>query len=130
HDVVGVAPGADRWHGDRLQPGRKGQQRDLAAHLGFDQLLGGDSAYTMFHASDLGQVLGALGGRGYRAAQLEAGIAAGRLALAAFTLGYGATGLTFYDEAVSQHFATQAACMLVTSVGVPAYRNTPGGRPG
>ena len=84
----------------------------------------------MFHASDLDAVLGALGGRGYRAAQLEAGIAAGRFALAAFTLGYGATGLTFYDEAVSRHFGTQAACMLVTSVGVPDYRNTPGGRPG
>lgn len=130
HDVEGVAPGAYRWHGDRLQQRRQGQQRDLAAHLCFDRPLGGDSAYTVFHASDLDEVLGALGGRGYRAAQLEAGIAAGRLALAAFTLGYGATGLTFYDEAVSQHFATQAACMLVTSVGVPDYRNTPGGRPG
>jgi SagB-type dehydrogenase family enzyme len=130
HDVEGVAPGAYRWHGDRLQHGRQGQQRDLAAHLCFDQPLGGDSAYTVFHASDLDEVLGALGGRGYRAAQLEAGIAAGRLALAAFTLGYGATGLTFYDEAVSQHFATQAACMLVTSVGVPDYRSIPGGRPG
>ena len=75
-------------------------------------------------------MLGALGSRGYRAAQLEAGIAAGRLALAAFALGYGATGLTFYDEAVSQHFGTQAACMLVTSVGVPAYLNAPGGPPG
>jgi SagB-type dehydrogenase family enzyme len=130
HDVEGVAPGAYRWHGDRLQQGRQGQERDLAAHLCFDQPLGGDSAYTVFHASDLDAVLGALGGRGYRAAQLEAGIAAGRFALAAFTLGYGATGLTFYDEAVSRHFGTQAACMLVTSVGVPDYRNTPGGRPG
>ena len=84
----------------------------------------------MFHAADLDEVLGALGSRGYRAAQLEAGVAAGRLALAAFTLGYGATGLTFYDEAVAQFFATRAACMLVTAVGVPDYTNTPGGRPG
>ena len=43
---------------------------------------------------------------------------------------YGATGLTFRDETVSQFVATRAACMLVTSVGVPDYRNTPGGRPG
>ncbi len=84
----------------------------------------------MFHAADLDEVLGALGARGYRAAQLEGGIAAGRLALGAFALGYGATGLTFYDEAVSQHFATRAACMLVTSVGVPDYLNAPGGPPG
>ena len=43
HDVEGVAPGAYRWQGDRLQPRRQGQQRDLAAHLCFDQPLGGDS---------------------------------------------------------------------------------------
>ncbi len=130
HDVEGVAPGAYRWRGDRLEQGREGQHRDLAAHLCFDQPLGGDSAYTVFHAADLDEVLGALGSRGYRAAQLEAGIAAGRLALAAFTLGYGATGLTFYDEAVSEFFGTRTACMLVTSVGVPDYHNATGGRPG
>ena len=130
HDVEGIAPGAFRSTGARLEQGREGQHRDLAAHLCFDQPLGGDSAYTVFHAADLDKVLGALGSRGYRAAQLEAGIAAGRLALAAFTLGYGATGLTFYDEAVSEFFGTSAACMLVTSVGVPDYRNAPGGRPG
>ncbi len=39
--------------------------------------------------------LDALGGRGYRAAHLEAGIAAGRLALNAVALAHGATGLTF-----------------------------------
>jgi hypothetical protein len=44
-------------------------------------------------------------------------------------LGYGATGLTFYDEEVTQFFATHAACMLVTAVGVPDYTNTPGGHP-
>jgi SagB-type dehydrogenase family enzyme len=130
HDVEGVAPGAYRLHGDRLEPGRTGQQRDVTAHLCLDQPLGGDSAYTTFHSADLGEMLGALGGRGYRAAQLKAGIASGRLALNAFALGYGATGLTFYDDAVSQYFGTPAACMLVTSVGVPDYRNAPGGPPG
>ena len=130
HDVESVAPGAYRWRSDRLEQGRADVQRGLAAHLCYDQPLGGDSAYTVFHAADLDEVLGALGSRGYRAAQLEAGIAAGRLALAAFTLGYGATGLTFYDEAVAQFFTTRAACMLVTAVGVPDYTNTPGGHPG
>jgi hypothetical protein len=84
----------------------------------------------VFHAAGLDEVLGALGSRGYRAAQLEAGIAVGRLALAAFTLGYGAAGLTFYDEAVTQSFAAGAACMLVTAVGVADYTNAPGGHPG
>ena len=129
HDVENVVAGSYRLHGGQLEPGRTGQHRDVAAHLCYDQPLGGDSAYTVFHTADLDEVLGALGSRGYRAAQLEAGIAAGRLALAAFALGYGATGLTFYDDAVSQHFATRAACMLVTAVGVPDYRNAPGGPP-
>jgi len=130
HDVEGVAPGAYRLRGGQLELGREGQPRHVAAHLCFDQPLGGDSAYTVFYAADLDEVLGTLGSRGYRAVQLEAGIAAGRLALGAFALGYGATGLTFYDEEVSQHFGTRAACMLVTAVGVPDYRNAPGGPPG
>jgi hypothetical protein len=68
--------------------------------------------------------------RGYRATQFEAGVAAGRLQLAAFTLGLGATGLAFFDDEVSKAFATDAACLLVTSVGLPADRSVPGGPPG
>ncbi len=130
HGVEGVDPGAYRWRGDRLDAVTTGDLRDQTRRLCLDQPLGGDSAYTVFHAADLDSIVAGLGARGYRAAQLEAGIAAGRLSLAAFTVGAGATGLTFYDEAVSRFFATDEACMLVTSVGVPDYRNTPGGPPG
>jgi hypothetical protein len=132
HGIDGVPPGAYMWRANRreLQALHLGDHRDETTLLCLRQPLGGDSAYTAFHCADLGAVLGALGPRGYRAAQFEAGIAAGRLSLAAFTLGFGATGLTFFDEAVSQFFGTAAACMLVTSVGVPDYRNTAGGPPG
>lgn len=132
HGVDGVVPGAYRWRGTArdLEAVRTGELRAETALLCLRQPLGGDSAFTAFHCADLDVVLPALGTRGYRVAQLEAGIAAGRLSLAAFALGYGATGLTFFDEAVSDFFATRAACMLVTSVGVPDYRNAAGGRPG
>ncbi len=132
HGIDGVPPGAYAWRADRrdLQTLHLGDYRDETALLCLRQPLGGDSAYTAFHCADLGEVLGALGPRGYRAAQFEAGVAAGRLSLAAFSLGQGATGLTFFDEAVSQFFGTVASCMLVTSVGVPDYRNAPGGGPG
>jgi nitroreductase len=50
-----------------------------------------------------------LGNRGYRAAQLEAGIAAGRLYLAAYAQGLAATGLTFYDDAITDFFSPHAA---------------------
>jgi SagB-type dehydrogenase family enzyme len=130
HAVDGIAPGAYRWRGSGLELVREGQLRDDAAHLCLDQPLGGDSAFTAFHLAELDALLEDLGDRAYRAAQLEGGVVAGRLALAAFTLGAGATGLTFYDDEVSAFFATAAACLLVTSVGVPAYRGTPGGGPG
>lgn len=130
HDVDGVEPGAFRMRGNRLERGSRGQHREVAAHLCLDQPLGGDAAFTVFHCATLDPVLEALGSRAYRATQLEAGISSGRLALAAFALGYGATGLTFYDDEVSRFFRTDAACMLVTAVGVPEYRNTRGGAPG
>jgi hypothetical protein len=50
--------------------------------------------------------------------------------LAAFARGFGATGLTFYDDFVAKAFETDAMPMLATAVGVPDYRNARGGRPG
>jgi hypothetical protein len=110
--------------------GRPAAQRPVTQHLCYDQPLGGDSAYTVFHSADLDKVLADLGPRGYRAALFEGGLAAGRLQLAAFSIGLGATGLTFFDDEVKEVFDTTAACMLVTAVGVPDYRSRPGGRPG
>jgi SagB-type dehydrogenase family enzyme len=130
HAIEGVDPGAYRWRDGDLELVRPGQFREITQQLTLDQPLGGDSAYTAFHCARLDTVLDALGARGYRVAQLEAGIASGRLSLAAFTLGCGATGLTFFDEPVRRFFATMASCMLVTAVGIPDYRNAPGGRPG
>jgi SagB-type dehydrogenase family enzyme len=130
HGIDGVDPGAYRWRDGDLELVRPGQFRPLTQQVTLDQPLGGDSAYTAFHCADLDVVLGALGARGYRVAQLGGGIASGRLSLAAFTLRCGATGLTFLDEPVRRFFATNASCMLVTAVGIPAYRNAPGGPPG
>jgi hypothetical protein len=110
--------------------GRPSSPRAVTQHLCYDQPLGGDSAYTVFHSTDLEKVLADVGPRGYRAALFESGLAAGRLQLAAFSMGLGATGLTFYDDEVKDFFGTDAACMLVTAVGVPDYRSRPGGRPG
>jgi hypothetical protein len=130
HAIEGVPGGLFRLVVDELVPVRRGDARELAARLCLDQPLGGDSAYTAFHSAPLGRVLGAGGTRAYRAAQFEAGVVSGRLSLGAFALGFGATGLTFYDDFVSRVFETDAAPMLATAVGVPDYRNTRGGRPG
>jgi SagB-type dehydrogenase family enzyme len=130
HGVEGHAPGLYEWVGgvaDRRRAGPENEVRDLATYLCLGQPLGGDSAYTVFESADLDAVLDTLGPRGYRAAHLEAGIVNGRLLLAAHALGHGASGLTFFDDEVRDAFATRASCLLVTAVGVPTYRPTPGG---
>jgi hypothetical protein len=128
--VDGFDPGAYRFSGGRLERLGRGDLRRVARHLCLDQDLGGDGSFTAFHCADLDQVTAALGDRGYRAAQLEAGLVEGRLHLAAYSRHLGASGLTFYDDEVSRAFATGASPMLVTAVGAPAYRARPGGLPG
>src|SRR3989304_5814943 len=49
------------------------------------------------------------GERAYRLATLAAGVAGGRAYLAAYALGFGASGLTFYDREVTDFFAPHAA---------------------
>ena len=131
HAVEGFRPGAYRWGpGVPELVAALDSPREMSALLCLDQPLGGDSAYTVFHSAHLGPLIDLLGSRGYRAAQLEAGIVSGRLALCAFALGLGATGLTFFDDLVSRFFETTSAPMLVTSVGVPGTVPAPSGRPG
>jgi nitroreductase len=127
--VEDVAPGAYRWDVGGLAQLAAGDLRAVARHLCLDQPLGGDGAYTAFHCADVGAISSTLGDRGYRAALLEAGIVEGRLHLAAYSLDYGATGLTFYDDEVKRFFATPVDPMLVTAVGKPPYRSRPGGFP-
>ena len=131
HAVDGVKPGKYRWmSGGVASVGEVKSPRKEGATLCFGQALGGDSAYTVFHSALLDPLLDNLGSRGYRAAQLEAGIVSGRLALSAFALGLGATGLTFYDDLVSVYFQTASAPILATAVGVSATPPAPAGRPG
>jgi hypothetical protein len=129
HAVQGLTPGTYRWSEGELRLLRAGAERHRTHSLCLGQDLGGDAAATTFHCAQLEPILEALGARGYRAAQLEGGVAAERLQLAAFALGLGATGLTFLDDDVLAFFDTRAAPMLTVAVGVPAYRARPGRRP-
>ena len=131
HGIESLRPGAYRWLATDVELiAGDDDARRAGSLLALNQPLGGDSTYTVFHAARLGPILDALGARGYRVAQLEAGIVSGRLALCAFSLGLGATGLTFLDDLVSDHFHTTAAPMLATAVGVPVSAPAPSGTPG
>ena len=106
-----------------------GDFAEQAAYLCLEQRLGHDAAAAHFLMVDLGDVLDRFGDRGYRVAQLEAGVLAGRMYLAAEAHRVGATGLTFYDDDVARFFSGAAegdprapkSCMLVLAVG-PATR--------
>ena len=104
---------------------KPGDFSEKASYLTLEQELGGDASVTIFFMVDLQAALARLGNRGYRAAQLEAGIIGGKIYIAAYAVGRGATGLTFFDDDVTEFFSPHAAgksCMLVVSVGVPGKR--------
>jgi nitroreductase len=116
NSVLGVEPGAYA-----LDPGLRqlaaGDLRNRAAHLLLGQQFGGAAAAVVFLMADVG----AMSDRGYRAAQLEAGIRAGRLYLGAFDTGLGATGSTFYDDDVTEFFGEpQLSPMLAVAIGARA----------
>jgi len=100
-----------------FDPITRGDLREKGQFLCLDQPLGGDGVATIFLLADLEDATRNLGNRGYRAAQLDAGITAGRLYLGAYACGFGATGLTFYDDEVRSFFETDAEPMLAVALG-------------
>lgn len=127
HGVDGLAPGVYRWP-DLGTPINSGPQRAELLRICLDQSLGSDAAYVVMAATPLA----GLDDRSYRDAQLAAGIVEGRLHLAAYALGAGASGMTFLDSEVPALLGERGgiATLLFTCVGVPAYASRPGGRPG
>jgi len=87
---------------------REGKFRHVAGNLGLDQALPADGSVSLFLMSDLNKVLKSFGNRGYRAAQLEASITGGKLYLGSYAHRLGATGLTFYDDHVTDFFSPHA----------------------
>lgn len=122
HAVEGHEAWLCGWSGSTLEPRTSGEEastRELSASLCLGQPVGSDGAYTVFECADLGDVLGVLGPRGYRAAHVEAGVVNGRLLPCAHALGHGVTGLTFVDEAVRAAFPPPAACWSPPSAPPP-----------
>jgi SagB-type dehydrogenase family enzyme len=109
--VDGLSSGAYFFHRGRraLEVLKEGDFRSEARYLGLGQALPGDASAAIFFMADLHTVLEVYGNRGYRAAQLEAGILGGKVYLAAYALRLGATGLTFFDDDVTQFFSPHAA---------------------
>lgn len=117
--VDGYAPGAYRFRERGPELMFEGDLRDEGAFLCLEQPLGGEGSATCFLMADLKRARDLWGPRSYRAALLEAGIRAGRIYLGAYACGFGATGLTFYDDEVRRFFDTSDEPMLAVALGRP-----------
>ncbi len=124
HAVDGLEPGLYRWP-DMDHPIRRGPLREELLIACWDMDLGRDAAFVVMSAIDLETV----DDRGYREAQLDAGIVSGRLHLAAYALGIGASGMSFLDSEIEPLLGVPLAALLFTCVGVPTYPGKPGGMP-
>jgi nitroreductase len=97
----------------------------MSGYLCLGQSLFSDASAVLFLMTDLQSVLRSLGNRGYRVSQFEAGIIAGKIYLAAYAQGIGASGSTFFDDAVTEFFSPHAvskSTMIAIGIGVPAYK--------
>jgi SagB-type dehydrogenase family enzyme len=106
---------------------KEGDFRREAGYLGLGQEIPADCSVNVYFLTDLKRVLQRFGNRGYRAAQLDAAIMGGKLYLAAYALGLGASGLTFFDDDVTDFFSPHAAgksVMFLIALGKSAKRKT------
>jgi len=103
--------------------------REMSGYLCLGQYLFSQASAVLFLMTDLQKVLKALGNRGYGASQFEAGIIAGKIYLAAYAHGIGASGSTFFDDAVTEFFSPHAekkSTMIAVGIGIPAYKASSG----
>ncbi len=116
-NVEGLEPGIYDARLNLLQARDEQELREQAGFVAMEQDHPKHGAVNVFQMADLDAVVADLGDRGYRWAQLEAGIRAGRVQVGAFMHGWGAAASTFYDEEVSRFLETSLAPMLMVAVG-------------
>ena len=127
NDVTGLEPGTYVYHSGlkALERLPKSASRQESGYLGLQQELPADASVNIYFLTDLNAVLERYGNRGYRMAQTEAAIRAGKIYLAAYALRLGASGLTFFDDDVTDFFSPHAAgksVMFLIAVGRPRPR--------
>jgi len=127
--VEDLAAGAYVFHPEQgaLELLKTGDFRREAGYLGLGQEIPADCSANLYFLSDLHGVLGRFGNRGYRAAQLDASIAGGRLYLAAYAQHLGASGLTFFDDDVTEFFSPHGvgkSVMFLIALGKSVKRRS------
>ena len=125
HAVDGLDPGLYRWP-ELGTPVVSGDLRLELRRIALGQGLAGDAAFVAIAAADLTSI----DDRRYRELQLAAGLVEGRLHLAAYALGYGASGMTFRDSEIPGLLREDLEGLLFTCVGVPEVEHRRAGLPG
>jgi SagB-type dehydrogenase family enzyme len=120
--VAGLVPGVYLHHSQRgaVELLKEGSFRQQAERLAVRQGYAADAHVNCYYLTDLGPVLERYGNRGYRVAQLECSLSAGKLHLGTHMLGLGAVGSTSFDDEVIEFFSPHAAgksYMFVTVFG-------------
>ena len=103
--------------------------RMISSYLCLGQSLFGDASVVFFLMTNLLDTLKSCGNRGYRASQFEAGVIAGKIYLSSYAQQLGASGSTFFDDAVTAFFSPHAknkSTMMAVGVGVTEYKARPG----
>jgi SagB-type dehydrogenase family enzyme len=131
NDVEGIDPGGYFYNrvNNTLDLIKDKASRNLSGYLCLGQPLFSDASVVLFLMSNLNKIIKTLGNRGYRAAQFEAGIITGKIYLSAYAYGTGASGSTFYDDAVTNFFSPHSEnknTMIAVGVGNPSYKARPG----
>jgi hypothetical protein len=105
---------------------KAGDARDELYRVCLDQGLARDASFVVIGTTEVST----LDDRGYRDAQLAAGLVEGRLHLTAYALGASASGMTFVDGEIPALLGERLDGLLFTCVGVPEYASAAGGPPG
>ncbi|ELZ20288.1 SagB-type dehydrogenase domain protein [Halosimplex carlsbadense 2-9-1] len=125
HAVSGIESGVYEYHPgtDELERVRE-TDRERAGELALGQDVVGDAAVNVYLVADVDAVVSEFGNRGYRLAQLEAGVVLGRLYLATYAhRSLGGRGFTFFDTEVAEYLAPHAdgqTPMTLFAFGKPA----------
>lgn len=109
--VEGLAPGVYRHHPGlgAVELVREGTFRTEASRIAAAQSYAGDAHVNLYYLMPLPEILDRYGDRGYRLAQLEGALHAGKLHLGTHAVGLGAVGSTAFDDEVIEFFSPHAA---------------------
>jgi SagB-type dehydrogenase family enzyme len=125
--VEDLAPGVYLYHPryQSVELLREGDFRRQAQRLATEQEYAGEAHVNSYYLTDLNPVLEQYGNRGYRLAQLESAIYAGRQQLGTHALGLRTVGSTALDDEVIAFFSPHAAGKSYMFLAVFGKRRSP-----